>query len=79
MEPVELGKTLAIRKQKSYIGQTDEAVVNSTSDCDRFVSQGYDGIQGSEFERDFPLAYSLVVHQDAALVERLLRAIYMPA
>ncbi len=78
MEPVELGKTLAIRKQKSYVGRTDEAVVNSTSDCDRFVSQGYDGIQGSEFEHEFPLAYSLVVHQDAALVERLLRAIYMP-
>ncbi len=78
MEPVELGKTLAIRKQKSYVGRTDEAVVNSTSDCDRFVSQGYDGIQGFEFEREFPLAYSLVVHQDAALVERLLRAIYMP-
>uniref|UniRef100_A0A673JCY3 Beta-1,3-galactosyl-O-glycosyl-glycoprotein beta-1,6-N-acetylglucosaminyltransferase 4-like n=1 Tax=Sinocyclocheilus rhinocerous TaxID=307959 RepID=A0A673JCY3_9TELE len=78
MEPVELGKTLAIRKQKSYIGPTDEAVVNATSDCDRFVSQGYGAIQGSDFEREFPLAFSLVVHQDVALVERLLRAIYMP-
>ncbi|XP_026090433.1 beta-1,3-galactosyl-O-glycosyl-glycoprotein beta-1,6-N-acetylglucosaminyltransferase 4 [Carassius auratus] len=79
MEPVELGKTLEIRKQKSYIGPTDEAVVNATSDCDQFVmSRGYDKIQGSDFEREFPLAFSLVVHQDAALVERLLRAIYMP-
>uniref|UniRef100_A0A9J7WW08 Beta-1,3-galactosyl-O-glycosyl-glycoprotein beta-1,6-N-acetylglucosaminyltransferase 4-like n=1 Tax=Cyprinus carpio carpio TaxID=630221 RepID=A0A9J7WW08_CYPCA len=79
MEPVELGKTLIIRKQKSYVGPTDEAVVNATSDCDWFVkSRGYNATQGSDFEREFPLAFSLVVHQDAALVERLLRAIYMP-
>ncbi|XP_042604292.1 beta-1,3-galactosyl-O-glycosyl-glycoprotein beta-1,6-N-acetylglucosaminyltransferase 4-like [Cyprinus carpio] len=79
MEPVELGKTLVIRKEKSYVGQTDRTIVNATYDCDWFVvSRGYDMIQGSEFEREFPLAYSLVVHQDAALVERLLRAVYMP-
>lgn len=79
MEPVEVSKTLAIRKQKTYVGATDQTIVNATSDCDWFVvTQGYDGIQGTEFEREFPLAYSLVVHQDAALVERLLRAIYMP-
>ncbi|XP_016346789.1 beta-1,3-galactosyl-O-glycosyl-glycoprotein beta-1,6-N-acetylglucosaminyltransferase 4-like [Sinocyclocheilus anshuiensis] len=79
MEPVELGKTLAIRKQKSYVGPTDEIIVNATSDCDWFVmSRGYDAIQSSDFEREFPLAFSLVVHQDVALVERLLRAIYMP-
>ncbi|XP_042611914.1 beta-1,3-galactosyl-O-glycosyl-glycoprotein beta-1,6-N-acetylglucosaminyltransferase 4-like [Cyprinus carpio] len=78
MEPVELGKRI-IRKQKSYVGPTDEAVVNATSDCDCFVkSRGYNATQGSDFEREFPLAFSLVVHQDAALVERLLRAIYMP-
>ncbi|XP_048022662.1 beta-1,3-galactosyl-O-glycosyl-glycoprotein beta-1,6-N-acetylglucosaminyltransferase 4-like [Megalobrama amblycephala] len=79
MDPVEVSKTLAIRKQKSYVGATDQTIVNATSDCDWFVvTQGYDGIQGTEFEREFPLAYSLVVHQDAAVVERLLRAIYMP-
>ncbi|KAL1253164.1 hypothetical protein QQF64_017857 [Cirrhinus molitorella] len=78
MEPVELGKTLVIRKEKTYVGPTDEAVVNATTDCEQFVSQGYGAIQGSESEREFPLAYSLVVHQDAALVERMLRAVYMP-
>ncbi|KAK9955211.1 hypothetical protein ABG768_015097 [Culter alburnus] len=72
MEPVEVSKTLAIRKQKTYVGATDQTIVNATSDCDWFVvTQGYDGIQGTEFEREFPLAYSLVVHQDAALVERV--------
>ncbi|KAK2872528.1 hypothetical protein Q8A67_022425 [Cirrhinus molitorella] len=67
-----------IRKEKTYVGPTDEAVVNATTDCEQFVSQGYGAIQGSESEREFPLAYSLVVHQDAALVERMLRAVYMP-
>ncbi|XP_077088906.1 beta-1,3-galactosyl-O-glycosyl-glycoprotein beta-1,6-N-acetylglucosaminyltransferase 4-like [Siphateles boraxobius] len=78
MEPVEVGKTLAIRKQKSYVPATDQTIADATSGCDLFASQGYDAIQGTEFEREFPIAYSLVVHQDAALVERMLRAIYMP-
>ncbi|KAI7795942.1 hypothetical protein IRJ41_010410 [Triplophysa rosa] len=79
MEPVELGKSLIVRKNKSYVGPSDMNIANATSDCDRFVvSEGFDAIQGSEFEREFPLAYSLVVHKNADLVERLLRAIYMP-
>ncbi|KAG1943327.1 beta-1,3-galactosyl-O-glycosyl-glycoprotein beta-1,6-N-acetylglucosaminyltransferase 4-like isoform X2 [Pimephales promelas] len=79
MEPVEVGKTLAIRKQKNYVSATDQTIADATSGwCDQFASHGYEAIQGTEFEREFPLAYSLVVHQDAALVERILRAIYMP-
>ncbi|XP_051533180.1 beta-1,3-galactosyl-O-glycosyl-glycoprotein beta-1,6-N-acetylglucosaminyltransferase 4-like [Myxocyprinus asiaticus] len=79
MEPVELGKSLAIRKKKSYLGPTDRQIANATSDCDWFVkSKGYDVRQVSQLEREFPLAYSLVVHKDASLAERLLRAIYMP-
>ncbi|XP_056098194.1 beta-1,3-galactosyl-O-glycosyl-glycoprotein beta-1,6-N-acetylglucosaminyltransferase 4-like [Rhinichthys klamathensis goyatoka] len=78
MEPVEVGKTLAIRKQKTYVSATDQTIADATTGCDQFASQGYDAIQGTEFEREFPLAYSLVVHHDAALVERMLRAIYMP-
>ncbi|KAK7131326.1 hypothetical protein R3I94_016458 [Phoxinus phoxinus] len=79
MEPVELGKTLAIRKQKTYESATDQTIADATSGCDQFATgMGYDAIQGTEFEREFPLAYSFVVHKDAALVERMLRAIYMP-
>ncbi|XP_055036749.2 beta-1,3-galactosyl-O-glycosyl-glycoprotein beta-1,6-N-acetylglucosaminyltransferase 4-like [Misgurnus anguillicaudatus] len=79
MEPAEVGKSLVARQKKSYVGPTDMNVVNATSDCDRFItSKGYGAIQGSESEREFPLAYSLVVHKNADLVERLLRAIYMP-
>ncbi|XP_057216243.1 beta-1,3-galactosyl-O-glycosyl-glycoprotein beta-1,6-N-acetylglucosaminyltransferase 4-like isoform X2 [Triplophysa rosa] len=78
MEPVEVGKSLVVRNKKDA-APSDMKIVKATSDCDRFVvSQGFDAIQGSEFEREFPLAYSLVVHKNADLVERLLRAIYMP-
>ncbi|KAA0719920.1 Beta-1,3-galactosyl-O-glycosyl-glycoprotein beta-1,6-N-acetylglucosaminyltransferase 4 [Triplophysa tibetana] len=77
MEPVEVNKCLVARK-KQYVGPTDKNIVNATFDCNRFVaSKGYDAIQGSEFEREFPLAYTLVVHKNADLVERLLRATYM--
>ncbi|TRY60831.1 hypothetical protein DNTS_003165 [Danionella cerebrum] len=79
MEPVEVGKSLVVRKENSYGAISDETIANATLDCDQFVSsQGYDAIQATETEREFPLAYSIVVHQDAAIVERLLRAIYMP-
>ncbi|XP_065100231.2 beta-1,3-galactosyl-O-glycosyl-glycoprotein beta-1,6-N-acetylglucosaminyltransferase 4-like [Paramisgurnus dabryanus] len=78
MEPVEVGKSLAVRKN-SYVRPTDMNIVHVTSDCDQFMtSKGYGAVQGSESEREFPLAYSLVVHKNADLVERLLRAIYMP-
>ncbi|XP_056587693.1 beta-1,3-galactosyl-O-glycosyl-glycoprotein beta-1,6-N-acetylglucosaminyltransferase 4-like [Triplophysa dalaica] len=79
LEPVELGKSLIVRKNKSYVGPSDMNIVNGTADCVRFVvSESFDVKQGSEFEREFPLAYSLVVYKNADLVERLLRAIYMP-
>ncbi|XP_065100354.1 beta-1,3-galactosyl-O-glycosyl-glycoprotein beta-1,6-N-acetylglucosaminyltransferase 4-like [Paramisgurnus dabryanus] len=79
MEPVEVAKSEFIRKNKSYVGPTDMNIVNVTSDCDRFIAtKGYGAVQGSESEREFPLAYSLVVHKNADLVERMLRAIYMP-
>ncbi|XP_073727454.1 beta-1,3-galactosyl-O-glycosyl-glycoprotein beta-1,6-N-acetylglucosaminyltransferase 4-like [Misgurnus anguillicaudatus] len=78
-EPVEVAKSVFIRKNKSYVGPTDMNIVNATSDCDQFItSKGYGAVQSSESEREFPIAYSLVVHKDAGLVERLLRAIYMP-
>nr|XP_055036821.1 beta-1,3-galactosyl-O-glycosyl-glycoprotein beta-1,6-N-acetylglucosaminyltransferase 4-like [Misgurnus anguillicaudatus] len=79
MKPAEVEKSVFVRKNKSYLGPTDMNVVNATSDCDRFItSKGYGVVQGSESERVFPLAYSLVVHKNADLVERLLKAIYMP-
>uniref|UniRef100_W5NLX0 Glucosaminyl (N-acetyl) transferase 4a n=1 Tax=Lepisosteus oculatus TaxID=7918 RepID=W5NLX0_LEPOC len=78
LEPVEIGKSLEIRKT-NIIDVGDEIIASLTSDCRRYIAlREYEKIPVSEEERLFPLAYSLVVHKNAAMVERILRAIYMP-
>lgn len=79
LDPVEVGKSLSIR-WKQVLEDTDESLFNLTSNCPSFIkSRGYDKVCVSEEERDFPLAYSLVVHKSAWMVERLIRALYSPA
>ncbi|KAM8828136.1 beta-1,3-galactosyl-O-glycosyl-glycoprotein beta-1,6-N-acetylglucosaminyltransferase 4-like [Spinachia spinachia] len=78
LDPVEVGKLMVIR-QKLVVEDREETLVDLVSDCPVFIkSRGYDGACVSEGERDFPLAYSLVVHKSAVMVERLLRAVYTP-
>lgn len=78
MDPVEVGKSLIIRR-KEVVENTDESLVNLTSSCPLFItSRGYDDVCVSEEEKDFPLAYSLVVHKSAWMVERLIKAVYSP-
>ncbi|XP_041607833.1 beta-1,3-galactosyl-O-glycosyl-glycoprotein beta-1,6-N-acetylglucosaminyltransferase 4 isoform X2 [Vulpes lagopus] len=74
--PLEIGKSLEIRR-KDIIDLDDEDVVAITSDCDIYQSlRGYHQKPVSREEKSFPIAYSLVVHKDAIMVERLLHAIY---
>ncbi|KAG7320926.1 hypothetical protein KOW79_015341 [Hemibagrus wyckioides] len=78
MDPVALGKSLELRR-KVPPTPSDQSVVNVTLNCGQFLaSRGYSKVQISEQELAFPLAFSLVVHKDAHMVERLLRAIYAP-
>lgn len=78
MDPVALGKSLELRKKVPRI-PSDKSMVNVTVDCEQFLaSRRYREVQVSEHELDFPLAFSLVVHKDAHMVERLLRAVYAP-
>lgn len=78
MDPVEVGKSLIIRR-KHVVENTDESLVDFISDCPSFVKfRRYDDVCVSEEEKDFPLAYSLVVHKSAWMVERLIRAAYSP-
>lgn len=78
MEPVEVYKSLVLRQRK-IAEDTDESLASITSDCPLFIrSRGYDDVYVTEEERNFPLAYSMVVHKDAWMVERLLRASYSP-
>ncbi|XP_051924243.1 beta-1,3-galactosyl-O-glycosyl-glycoprotein beta-1,6-N-acetylglucosaminyltransferase 4 [Hippocampus zosterae] len=78
LDPVEIGKALEI-KQKVLVPVDDESTVSLTSDCPAFMkTRHYNGVLISELEHNFPLAYSLVVHKNAPMVERILHAIYAP-
>lgn len=78
LDPVEIGKALEI-KRKVIVDVGDESTVSLTSDCPSFIrTRGYHEVPVQEPERSFPLAYSLVVHKNAAMVERILHAIYAP-
>lgn len=78
MDPMEVGKSLILRR-RPLPQESDGSLVKLTSDCRTFVtSRGYDGRCVSDVEEDFPLAYSMVVHKYAWMVERLIRAIYSP-
>lgn len=78
LDPVEIGKSLEIRK-KVIVDLDDDSVVSLTSDCERYIeTRGYNDISVSDEELRFPLAYSLVVHKNGPMVERILRATYAP-
>ncbi|XP_077418359.1 beta-1,3-galactosyl-O-glycosyl-glycoprotein beta-1,6-N-acetylglucosaminyltransferase 4-like isoform X5 [Vanacampus margaritifer] len=78
LDPVEIGRALELR-QKALVAVDDEDIVSLTSNCTTFIkTRCYDRFQISEAERSFPLAYSLVVHKNAPMVERILHAIYAP-
>ncbi|XP_040012522.1 beta-1,3-galactosyl-O-glycosyl-glycoprotein beta-1,6-N-acetylglucosaminyltransferase 4-like isoform X2 [Xiphias gladius] len=79
MDPVEVGKSLIIQRQK-VVEDKDETLANLTSNCPLFIkSRAYDDVCVLEEERDFPLAYSLVVHKSAWAVERLIKVLYSPS
>ncbi|CAJ1070113.1 beta-1%2C3-galactosyl-O-glycosyl-glycoprotein beta-1,6-N-acetylglucosaminyltransferase 4-like [Xyrichtys novacula] len=78
LDPVEVEKSLIIRKNKLE-KDTDESLSNLTTNCPLFIkARGYGDVCVSEEETDFPIAYSLVVHKYAWMVERLIKAIYSP-
>ncbi|XP_054908430.1 beta-1,3-galactosyl-O-glycosyl-glycoprotein beta-1,6-N-acetylglucosaminyltransferase 4-like isoform X2 [Poeciliopsis prolifica] len=78
MDPVEVGKSLIVRR-KTVAEDKDESLTNFTENCPVFTKiRGYDDLCVSEEEKDFPIAYSMVVHKNAWMVERLLRAVYSP-
>lgn len=79
MDPAEVGKSLVIRR-KDVVEDPDRSLAELTSNCSLFSQvRGYDKICYSEEEKHFPLAYSLVAHKSAWMVERLLRAVYSPS
>ncbi|XP_075710992.1 beta-1,3-galactosyl-O-glycosyl-glycoprotein beta-1,6-N-acetylglucosaminyltransferase 4 [Rhinoderma darwinii] len=79
LEPMEIGKSLQLRRRRIFdLG--DSNVVTMTKNCAAYKSlRHYHEKPVSQEEKDFPIAYSLVVHKDAINVERLLHTIYSPA
>lgn len=78
LDPVEIGKALELR-HKAVVELDDESMVSLTAHCQLFLrARGYHDVPVSDAERSFPLAYSLVVHKNAPMVERILHAIYAP-
>ena len=64
---------------KRLVGISDAHYEWATKNCTQFVrDRGYITVPLSAEEREFPIAYSLLVYKDLEMVERLLRAIYRP-
>nr|XP_061822233.1 beta-1,3-galactosyl-O-glycosyl-glycoprotein beta-1,6-N-acetylglucosaminyltransferase 4-like [Nerophis lumbriciformis] len=79
LDPVELESSLVIRRKKDT-KDPDETLRNLTADYSHFLQvRGYEDVCATEKERHFHLAYSLVVHKYAWMVERLIRALYSPS
>ncbi|KAM3939866.1 beta-1,3-galactosyl-O-glycosyl-glycoprotein beta-1,6-N-acetylglucosaminyltransferase isoform 1-T2 [Leptodactylus fuscus] len=69
--------TVKNRKERRRLTETD--YISMTKDCYSFTKdRKYVLYPLSKEERDFPIAYSLVVHHKIHMFERLLRTIYMP-
>lgn len=70
-------KLLASKKRTSLLSES--FYLNSTADCEAFIrDRGFMTVSLSEEERDFPIAYSMVIHEKIEMFERLLRAVYAP-
>lgn len=68
---------LVSRKKKIVL--SENFYLNETKDCSAFIAQqGFITEPLSEMEEDFPIAYSMVIHDKIEMFERLLRAVYAP-
>lgn len=61
------------------VSLTDSDYLNMTKDCKQFkASRRFMEFPLSKEELDFPIAYSMVIHEKIENFERLLRAVYVP-
>lgn len=73
----ELEELLASRKRQNIL--SEDFFLNVTQDCPAYIeNRGFITVPLSEEENDFPIAYSMVIHEKIEMFERLLRAIYAP-
>ncbi|XP_005730211.2 beta-1,3-galactosyl-O-glycosyl-glycoprotein beta-1,6-N-acetylglucosaminyltransferase 3 [Pundamilia nyererei] len=73
----ELERLLSSRKKKNVF--SEDFYINATVNCQVYVEErGFITAPLSEEEKDFPIAYSMVIHDKIEMFERLLRAVYAP-
>ncbi|XP_078087453.1 beta-1,3-galactosyl-O-glycosyl-glycoprotein beta-1,6-N-acetylglucosaminyltransferase 3-like [Mustelus asterias] len=78
-EAIEEALLESIQVTKKHKVFTEIDYLLMTRNCDRFVkTRKYITFPSSAEERDFPLAYSIVIHANIEMFERLLRSIYAP-
>ncbi|XP_051739254.1 beta-1,3-galactosyl-O-glycosyl-glycoprotein beta-1,6-N-acetylglucosaminyltransferase 3-like isoform X1 [Ctenopharyngodon idella] len=70
-------KLLTSKKRTSLLSES--FYLNATKDCPSYIQdRGFLTVSLSKEEKDFPIAYSMVIHEKIEMFERLLRAIYTP-
>ncbi|XP_033997382.1 beta-1,3-galactosyl-O-glycosyl-glycoprotein beta-1,6-N-acetylglucosaminyltransferase 3 [Trematomus bernacchii] len=68
---------LGSRKRQKVL--TEDFYLNVTKDCPAYLkNRCFITSPLSEEEKDFPIAYSMVIHEKIEMFERLLKAIYTP-
>ncbi|XP_030586929.1 beta-1,3-galactosyl-O-glycosyl-glycoprotein beta-1,6-N-acetylglucosaminyltransferase 3 [Archocentrus centrarchus] len=68
---------LSSRRRKNVF--SEDFYINATEDCQAYIRErGFITVPLSEEEKDFPIAYSMVIHENIEMFERLLRAVYAP-
>ncbi|XP_004687787.1 PREDICTED: beta-1,3-galactosyl-O-glycosyl-glycoprotein beta-1,6-N-acetylglucosaminyltransferase 3 [Condylura cristata] len=73
----QLDNLLEKKKKRKPLTETD--YLNMTRDCEHFkVQRKFIPFPLSKGEFEFPIAYSMVVHEKIEIFERLLRAVYAP-
>ncbi|XP_008309997.1 beta-1,3-galactosyl-O-glycosyl-glycoprotein beta-1,6-N-acetylglucosaminyltransferase 3 [Cynoglossus semilaevis] len=73
----EVETLLMSRTKKTFL--SPEGYLNLTQDCPSFTTvRGFITTPQSKEEKDFPIAYSIVIHEKIEMFERLLRSIYAP-
>ncbi|XP_028971079.2 beta-1,3-galactosyl-O-glycosyl-glycoprotein beta-1,6-N-acetylglucosaminyltransferase 3-like [Esox lucius] len=77
LEKEQLSLLLKSKKKRQLL--SEGFYQNVTQDCQRYITdRGFITIPVSQEENNFPIAFSMVVHEKIEMFERLLRAIYTP-
>ncbi|XP_061534082.1 beta-1,3-galactosyl-O-glycosyl-glycoprotein beta-1,6-N-acetylglucosaminyltransferase 3 [Phycodurus eques] len=68
-----------LSSRKRQVLLSEDFYLNATQDCQVYrTHRGFFTVPLGKEEKDFPIAYSMVIHGQIEMFERLLRAVYAP-